>query len=204
MVGPVEFLEGIATGTRNLVVSVVGGAAGAVSKVTQAISKGLATLTLDHSYQNARIQRKEIQSQTTPEIVASGKNAVKDIVEGVKGVVKKSMKGTKHEGAKGLVKGLGKGFLGLVGRPASGVTDLTSNSFKLIKRVAIDEQIVHRIRNPRHIGSDGLVRPSIAHETLGNFIFDQFGQEQHTEHEGYIAYIDSSIDPPSLFFATTK
>jgi vacuolar protein sorting-associated protein 13A/C len=48
MEGPVEFLEGIATGTRNLVGSVVGGAAGALSKVTQAISKGLATLTLDH------------------------------------------------------------------------------------------------------------------------------------------------------------
>ncbi len=32
----------------------------------------------------------------------------------------------------------------------------------------------------------------------------KFGQEQHTEHEGYIAHIDSSIDSPSLFFATTK
>jgi hypothetical protein len=53
MEGPVEFLEGIAT------------------------SKGLATLTLDKDYQNARIQRKEIQSQTTPEIVSSGKNAIK-------------------------------------------------------------------------------------------------------------------------------
>ncbi len=137
-------------------------------------------------------------------IVASGKNAVKDIVEGVKGVVKKTMKGAKHDGAKGLVKGLGKGFLGLVGRSAIGVADLTRTSFKLIKRVATDEQIVHWIQNPLHIGRDGLVRPSIANETLGNFIFDKFGQEQHTEHEGYIAHIDSSIDPPSLFFATTK
>jgi vacuolar protein sorting-associated protein 13A/C len=75
--GPVQFLQGIATGTKTLVGSVVGGAAGALSKVTGATSKGLATLTLDHSYRNARIQRKESQSQTTPEIVASGKNAVK-------------------------------------------------------------------------------------------------------------------------------
>jgi vacuolar protein sorting-associated protein 13A/C len=204
MEGPIEFLEGIATGTKNLVGSVVDGAAGALSKVTQATSKGLATLTLDHSYQNARIQRKEIQSQTTPEILASGKNAVKDIVEGVKGVVTKPIKGAKRSGAKGLFKGLGKSFLGLVGRPASEVADLTSTSFKLIRRVATDEQIIHRIRNPRHIGRDGLVRPSIAHETLGNFIFDKFGQEHHTDHEGYVGHIDSSVDPPSLFFATTK
>ena len=77
MEGPVEFLEGIATGTKTLVGSVVGGAAGALSKVTEATSKGLATLTLDKDYQNARIQRKEIQSQTTSEIVSSGKNVIK-------------------------------------------------------------------------------------------------------------------------------
>jgi hypothetical protein len=32
------------------------------------------------------------------------------------------------------MKGLGKGFLGLVGRPASGVADLTSTSLKLIEK----------------------------------------------------------------------
>ena len=77
MEGPVEFVAGIATGTRNLLGSVIGGAAGALSKVTQTASKGLATLTLDDNYQNARIQRKELQSQTTPELVASGKNTIK-------------------------------------------------------------------------------------------------------------------------------
>jgi gas vesicle protein len=77
MEGPIEFVEGIATGTKFLLGSVVGGAAGALSKVTGAASKGLATLTLDKDYQNARIQRKEIQAQTTSDIVASGKNVVK-------------------------------------------------------------------------------------------------------------------------------
>jgi vacuolar protein sorting-associated protein 13A/C len=55
-------------------------------------------------------------------------------VLGVKGVVKKPVKGAKRGGAKGFIKGLGKGFLGLVARPASGVADLTSSSFKLIKK----------------------------------------------------------------------
>jgi vacuolar protein sorting-associated protein 13A/C len=91
---------------------------------------------------------------------------------GVKGVVKKPVQGAKHDGTKGFFKGLGKGFLGLVGRPTSGIVDLTSTSFKLIKRVTTHEQIIHRIRTPRHIGRDGLVRPSIAHETLGNYLFD--------------------------------
>jgi vacuolar protein sorting-associated protein 13A/C len=134
MEGPIEFIEGIATGTRYLLGSVVGGAAGALQKVSGAASKGLATLTLDQDYQNARIQRKELQQQTTSDIVASGKNVVKDVVKGVKGVIKKPVQGAKKSGAKGFVKGLGKGLLGLVGRPASGVADLTSSSFKLIKK----------------------------------------------------------------------
>jgi len=77
MEGPIEFLEEIATGTKYFVGSIVVGAAGALSKVTEATSKGLATITLDKDYQNARIQRKEIQAETTPEIVSSGKNVIK-------------------------------------------------------------------------------------------------------------------------------
>ncbi|CAF1457744.1 unnamed protein product, partial [Rotaria sp. Silwood1] len=184
MEGPIEFIEGIATGSRYLLGSVVGGTAGAVSKVTEATSKGLATLTLDKDYQNARIQRKEYQSQATSDIVASGKNAIKDVVLGV--------------------KGLGKGLLGLVGRPASGVAYLTSSSFKLIKRVAAHEEIIHRVRNPRHVGKDGIVRPSVAHETLGSFIFDQFPDDKHHTTEGYIAHINATKEPSTLFFTTTK
>lgn len=77
MEGPMELIGGIGRGTRSLIGSVVGGTAGAISKVTGATSKGLATITLDKDYQNARIQRKEIQSQTTSQIVSSGKNVVK-------------------------------------------------------------------------------------------------------------------------------
>jgi hypothetical protein len=39
---------------------------------------------------------------------------------------------------------------------------------------------------------------------LGNYLFDKFDDEYHTENEGYIAHIDSTLNPPTLFFATTK
>ncbi len=52
----------------------------------------------------------------------------------MKGVVKKPLAGSKEGGAPGFVKGLGKGFMGLVARPTSGAADLTSTSFNLIKR----------------------------------------------------------------------
>jgi hypothetical protein len=59
------------------------------------------------------------------------------VISGVKGVVKKPIHGAKHHGKRGFIKDLGKDFLGLVGRPASGVADLTSTSLKLIKRLII-------------------------------------------------------------------
>lgn len=55
--------------------------------------------------------------------------------------MKKPVQGAKHGGAKGFLKGLGKGFLGLVGRPASGVADLTSTSFKLIKKFVLSIEL---------------------------------------------------------------
>ena len=77
MEGPMEFLQGIAKGSRHLVGSVIGGAAGAVAKVTGTASKGLATLTLDKDYQNLRIQRKELSSQSTSDLASTGKNTLK-------------------------------------------------------------------------------------------------------------------------------
>ena len=148
--GPREFVQGVATGTEQLVDSAVGAVAGAGARVTGLISQGLATLTFDEDYENARIQRKEMTSQTTSDVVQSSKNVVKvcyiecsfeysltieqDVASGVKGVVKKPVEGAKKGGAPGFVKGLGKGFLGLATRPLSGVADLSSTSFNLIKQ----------------------------------------------------------------------
>jgi vacuolar protein sorting-associated protein 13A/C len=71
-----EFAEGVATGVRSLFGSAVGGAAGAFSKITGVLGKGLATLTFDEDYKQARIRRKE-----------PGTNAVKDITVGGKNVL---------------------------------------------------------------------------------------------------------------------
>jgi hypothetical protein len=80
MEGPIEFVEGVGKGTRNLLGSIVGGAAGALSKVTYAASKSLATLTLDKDYLNVRIQRKELLASTSSHILSTGKSTAKVIL----------------------------------------------------------------------------------------------------------------------------
>ncbi len=42
--------------------------------------------------------------------------------------------GAKQDGTKGFAKGLGLGLLGLIGRSTSGIFELTSTSFDLVKR----------------------------------------------------------------------
>jgi len=39
-------------------------------------------------------------------------------------------------------------------------------------RTAQQEEVVRRVRYPRHVGRDGLVRPYISHEAMGFFILN--------------------------------
>ncbi len=41
-----------------------------------------------------------------------------------------------------------------------------------ISSTATQEQIIRRIRYPRHVGRDGLVRPYIPHEAMGLYILN--------------------------------
>lgn len=59
--GPGEFAEGVALGFGKLLGSTLGGAAGAFSKITGTLGKGLATLSMDKEFQ---ISRKKNTDQT--------------------------------------------------------------------------------------------------------------------------------------------
>ncbi|CAF0816163.1 unnamed protein product, partial [Adineta ricciae] len=130
------------------------------------------------------------RKQTTSDIVNGGKSVAKDVVHGVKDVVKKPITGAKEEGAAGLMKGLGKGFLGVVARPTSSVANLTSTSCDVLKRTVTHGDIIHRTRRSRHIGTDFLIRPSIADETKGRFIFNRLDNKKYIQSDDYIAHIN--------------
>ncbi|UJR35157.1 hypothetical protein I4U23_027926 [Adineta vaga] len=202
--GPMEFAEGVATGVRTLVGSAVGGAAGAFSKITGVLGKGLATLTFDEDYKISRIRRKEPATHATTDIAMGGKNVVMGFVDGVTGVVTKPVSGAKEGGASGFMKGLGKGFLGLVTRPTGGIVDFASTSLDLIKRTAQQEEVIRRVRYPRHVGRDGLVRPYISHEAMGFFILNRLHDGKYAKIDTYVAHITCSESPPSWLLATSK
>jgi vacuolar protein sorting-associated protein 13A/C len=79
--GPMEFAEGVATGVRTLFGSAVGGAAGAFSRITGVLGKGLATLSFDEEYKASRVRRKEPGANAATDIAVGGKNVVKVCLE---------------------------------------------------------------------------------------------------------------------------
>ncbi len=81
------------------------------------------------------------------------------------------MEGAKKEGVEGFFKGLGKGLIGTVARPISGVVDFASSSFEGIRRATSTSKEVHPIRPPRFISAGGIIRPYDRHEAEGNVLF---------------------------------
>ncbi|NXC36667.1 VP13A protein, partial [Campylorhamphus procurvoides] len=158
--GPEEFIEGMALGLKALVGGAVGGLAGAASRITGAMAKGVAAITMDEDYQQKRREAMNKQPAGLREgITRGGKGLVSGFVSGITGIVTKPIRGAQEEGAAGFFKGVGKGLVGAVARPTGGIIDMASSTFQGIKKVADSSEDVISLRPPRFFGEDGVIRP---------------------------------------------
>ncbi|XP_053558459.1 intermembrane lipid transfer protein VPS13A isoform X2 [Bombina bombina] len=167
--GPEEFVEGMALGVKALVGGAVGGLAGAASRITGAMAKGVASLTMDEEYQQKRREAMNKQPSGFKEgITRGGKGLVSGFVSGITGIVTKPIKGAQKEGASGFFKGIGKGLVGAVTRPTGGIIDMASSTFQGIKRATDSSDEVESLRPPRFFHEDGVVRPYRMREGAGS------------------------------------
>jgi len=202
--GPEEFAEGLALGVRSLLGHAVGGAAGAVSRITGALGKGIATLTMDENYQKKRREALNKRPADLKEGLArGGKGLVMGVVHGVTGIVTQPVEGAKQEGVGGFFKGVGKGLVGVFTRPASGVVDFASSSFEGIRRVAEMSDEVHRLRPARFIQTDSILRPYIFREADGNQILQDVDKGRYAT-DVYIGHIYVSGDLRNVLLGTDK
>ncbi|XP_051963977.1 intermembrane lipid transfer protein VPS13A-like isoform X2 [Xyrauchen texanus] len=167
--GPEEFVEGMALGVKALVGGAVGGLAGAASRITGAMAKGVAAMTMDEEYQQKRREAMNKQPSGLREgLTRGGKGLVSGFVSGITGIVTKPIKGAQKEGAAGFFKGVGKGLVGALTRPTGGIIDMASSTFQGIKRAAETSQEVESLRPPRFIHEDGVIRPYKEREGTGS------------------------------------
>ncbi|XP_036886237.1 vacuolar protein sorting-associated protein 13A isoform X1 [Sturnira hondurensis] len=167
--GPEEFVEGMALGLKALVGGAVGGLAGAASRITSAMAKGVAAMTMDEDYQQKRREAMNKQPAGLREgITRGGKGLVSGFVSGITGIVTKPIKGAQKGGAAGFLKGVGKGLVGAVARPTGGIIDMASSTFQGIKRATETSDEVQSLRPPRFFNEDGVIRPYRLRDGTGN------------------------------------
>uniref|UniRef100_A0A8C0MM02 Vacuolar protein sorting 13 homolog C n=1 Tax=Canis lupus familiaris TaxID=9615 RepID=A0A8C0MM02_CANLF len=172
--GPEEFAEGLVIGVRSLFGHTVGGAAGVVSRITGSVGKGLAAITMDKEYQQKRREEMGRQPKDFGDSLArGGKGFLRGVVGGVTGIITKPVEGAKKEGAAGFFKGIGKGLVGAVARPTGGIIDMASSTFQGIQRAAESTEEVSRLRPPRFIHEDGIIRPYERQESEGYDLYEQ-------------------------------
>lgn len=113
----------------------VGGAAGAVSRITSTLGKGVAALTLDDDYQRKRQENLNRRPQNLGEGLTRGAKGVgQGVYDGVTGVFLKPIEGARDGGFSGFARGFGKGIVNVVVRPVSGVVDFASGTLDVLKK----------------------------------------------------------------------
>ncbi|CAL8091327.1 unnamed protein product [Calicophoron daubneyi] len=196
VLGPEEFAEGVALGVKSLFGHAVGGAAGAVSRITGTIGKGVAALTLDEDYKRLRREQMARRPETlSAGLAQGGRGLVLGVYHGVTGVVMKPVEGARKDGVEGFFKGVGKGLVGALTRPVSGVVDFASSSFEGIRRFADTVSEVGRVRPPRFIRVDGVIRPYDRREAEGHLILKRLDKDGTYGHYLYhvLAFRGSSV-----------
>ncbi|KAI5294364.1 hypothetical protein KEM52_004170 [Ascosphaera acerosa] len=184
---------GIAKGTSSLVKKSVFGISDSVTKFTGSISKGLAAATLDKEFQD---QRRMTRARNRPKHalygIASGGNAfAQSLASGIGGLARHPLEGAEKEGLQGFVKGIGKGLLGLPTKSVIGAFDFASSLAEGVRNTTtvFDANDLDRVRYPRFIGVDGVVRPYSGREALGQYWLKTADDGRYF-HEDYIAHLD--------------
>uniref|UniRef100_A0A7E4VBS0 VPS13_mid_rpt domain-containing protein n=1 Tax=Panagrellus redivivus TaxID=6233 RepID=A0A7E4VBS0_PANRE len=201
--GPEEFVDGLALGVTSLLGHAVGGAAGAVSRITGTLGKGVAALTLDEEYQRKRQEAINRRPQNFGEGISRGaKGLGQGFYDGVTGIVTKPVEGMRTGGFGGLVKGVGKGLVGAVTRPVSGVVDFASSSLDAVKTVAGTSHEAKALRPARVILQDQIVRPYNFPEAIGYKFFRDTEHGKFADTDHYVAH--ALISDKIVFVVTDK
>ncbi|XP_065619172.1 uncharacterized protein LOC112023786 [Quercus suber] len=152
---------------------------GMTSSTLASLSKGFAELSTDGQF--LQLRSKQVWSRRITGVgdgIIQGTEALaQGVAFGVSGVVTKPVESARENGVLGLARGLGHAFLGFVVQPVSGALDFFSLTVEGIGascskclEVFSSKTTYERIRNPRAIHADGVLREYCEREATGQMI----------------------------------
>lgn len=204
--GPDEFAEGISRGAQSLMGHVVGGTAESLNLISSAIGNTVACLTFDQDYKKKRRQRLEKQSSVPKTFLYAGQTFVIGVVLGISGVVVKPIAGAQQDGVEGFFRGLGRGIMGLITKPALGVIDSVAMACDGIRRtVDLGHDVIARSRVPRHVSPFLALRPYNSHEAAGMALLASLSHGRYMQTDWYFAHAPlSESDRPDMVLISDK
>eukprot|EP00731_Ephydatia_muelleri_P033896 Em0041g9a len=201
VLGPEEFLQGLGIGLKSFLGGTVGGLTGAGAKITGAVGDVFAKLSFDDKFIDKRQQDKTKSTKLGHKLGGFAMN----LFEGVTGVVTQPVKGLQKEGAIGLLKGTGKGLVGLLVRPAGGLFDLTSGTLHLVtKKTKVGDIEIEEVRPPRFIGRDGAIRPFIGNKALGQAILVTTDDGKYVDTDFLVGHLDITEKKTKMLLVTDR
>ena len=194
MHGNRELGFGIARGASNFVKKTVFGVSDSVSKLTGSISKGLAAVTMDRDFQS-RWRAKRFRNKPKHAFygIAAGANSfLTSVASGIEGLALRPLEGAEDGGASGFMQGLGRGLVGALTKPAAGAFDMASSITEGLRNTTLvfEQNSIDRVRLPRFIASDHVVRPFSEREALGQMWLQTMDAGRLVRDE-YVAHINT-------------
>ncbi|KAJ3917835.1 vacuolar protein sorting-associated protein 13 [Lentinula edodes] len=194
MHGNKELGIGIAKGAASFVKKTVFGLSDSMTKFTSSVGKGLSAATFDSEYQARRrmTQRRNKPKHAIYGVTAGGEALASSVASAMEGVLMKPLEGAESEGAVGFLKGMGKGLVGAVTKPVVGVFDLASNVSEGIRNTTtvFDSPDRDRVRLPRLVPHDQVLRPYSAREAMGQYWMRDLNNGAY-RGELYVAHINT-------------
>lgn len=167
---PQELGIGIAKGGLSFLKKSIFGFSDSFAKMTGSVAKGLSVAIQDNSFhEKRRLQQRQRGKFGSLGVGAS--SFFSNITSGITGVALDPYTGGAKEGTFGFIKGVGKGLIGLPAKTAIGVLDLASNVSEGIKNSTtfMDGGQIERVRLPRFISSDKLIKPYNLRDSQGQY-----------------------------------
>jgi len=96
--------------------------------------------------------------------------------------------GIREDGFEGLFKGVGKGVVGFVAQPATGIIDLASGSLNALKRAVDVNQEAHKMRPSRHFSLDTVLHAYNRQKATGYTILKELEQGKFSSDD-YVSHL---------------
>jgi hypothetical protein len=200
---PEQFSKSLAKGSKSLISKSLHGTFNTVSTVTGTISKGVAFLTFDREH----IKQREKSNVMKPKdfkdgLQQGGEAVVKGFLEGATDLFTQPARGAMNEGAAGLLKGIGKGLIGIPMKPVGGLLEGVTKVTAGISNAQNEQH--DRVRFPRTFrADDGAVIPYSVAQAYANDLLNTINEGRFKETDIPIYYM-ANLEKTHVYMLTDK